>query len=188
MDKTIKELGTIFRKMVKNYNSMGDSWKNIELCREAFGLMQSLPDTYPGEYETPTDKAGLLSQMLDQMIETECPRLCIAVREEIACLNPGDAANDKELRMLRDYIDPSIAMEDFCKRHRRHLKFDPVERSEEYERVVSEVERQIAKELLGMPRGMGFCFAYWSAKKAALAERAIEWNSPVYMNPGVMFD
>ena len=188
MDKTIKKLGTIFRKMVKNYNSMGDSWKNIELCREAFGLMQSLPDTYPGEYETSADKAGLLSQMLDQMIETECPRLCIAVREEIARLNPGEAANDKELRMLRDYIDPSIAMTDFCKRHRKHLKFDPVERSEEYERVVPEVERQIAKELQGIPRGMGFCCAYWSAKKAALAERNIEWNSPAYMNPGVMFD
>lgn len=188
MDKTIKKLGTIFRKMVKNYNSMGDSWKNIELCREAFGLMQSLPDSYPGEYETPADKAGLLSQMLDQMIETDCPRLCIAVREEIARLNRGDAANDKELRMLRDYIDPSIAMEDFCKHHRKHLKFDPVERSEEYERVVPEVERQIAKELHGMPRGMGFCFAYWSAKKIALAERDIEWNSPAYMNPGVMFD
>ena len=79
-------------------------------------------------------------------------------------------------------------MEEFCKHHKRHLKFDPVERSEEYERVIPEVEREIAKKLRGIPRGMGFCFAYWSAKKSELAKRAIEWNSPAYMNPGVMFD
>lgn len=182
------KLGTIFSKMVGNYNSMGDIWKNIELGREAFGLMLSLPDNYPGEYETSADKADLLSQMLDQMAETESPRFCIAVREEIARLNPGDSANEKALRMLRDYIDTSLTMEDFCKRYRRRLKFDPVERSEEYERIIPEVERKIAKRLRGIPRGMGFCFAYWSEKKAELAKRAIEWNSPAYMNPGVMFD
>lgn len=188
MDKTIKKLGAIFSKMVKNYNSMGDCWKNIELGREAFGLMLSLPDNYPGEYETPDDKANLLSQMLDQMVETESPRFCITVREEMERLDPGNIENGKALCMLRDYIDASIPMEDFCKRYRRHLRFDPVERSEEYERVIPEVEREIAKELKGTPRGMGFCFAYWSAKKIALAERDIEWNSPAYMNPGVMFD
>lgn len=188
MDKTIVKLETIFSKMVSNYNSMGNSWKNIELGREAFGLMMSLPDNYPGEYETSADKANLLSQMLDHMVETESPRLCITVREEMKRLNPGDSANDKALRMLRDYIDISVPMEDFCKRYRRHLKFDPIERSEEYERVIPEVEREIAKKLKGIPRGMGFCFAYWSVKKTELAKRAIEWNSPAYMNPGVMFD
>ncbi len=188
MDKTIVKLETIFSKMVSNYNSMGNSWKNIELGREAFGLMMSLPDNYPGEYETSADKANLLSQMLDHMVETESPRLCITVREEMKRLNPGDSANDKALRMLRDYIDISVPMEDFCKRYRRHLKFDPIERSEEYERAIPEVEREIAKKLKGIPRGMGFCFAYWSVKKTELAKRAIEWNSPAYMNPGVMFD
>ena len=188
MDKTIVKLETIFSKMVSNYNSMGNSWKNIELGREAFGLMMSLPDNYPGEYETSADKANLLNQMLDHMVETESPRFCITVREEIERLNPGDTANDKALRMLRDYIDTSVTMEGFSKRYRRHLKFDPVERSEEYERAISEVERKIAKGLKGIPRGMGFCFAYWTAKKAELAKRAIEWNSPAYMNPGVMFD
>lgn len=188
MDKTIVKLETIFSKMVSNYNSMGNSWKNIELGREAFGLMMSLPDNYPGEYETSADKANLLSQMLDHMVETESPRLCITVREEMKRLNPGDSANDKALRMLRDYIDISVPMEDFCKRYRRHLKFDPIERSEEYERAIPEVEREIAKKLKGILRGMGFCFAYWSVKKTELAKRAIEWNSPAYMNPGVMFD
>lgn len=188
MDKTIKKLEGIFSKMVRNYHSMGDSWKNIELGREAFGLMLLLPDTYPGEFETPVDKADLLGQMLDQMVETESARFCITVREEMERLNPGDAENARSLRMLRDYIDPSVPMEDFCRNYNRHLKFDPVERTEEYERLVPEVEREVAKELKGLPRGMGFCFAYWTAKKAELAERGIQWNSPAYMNPGVMFD
>ena len=38
------------------------------------------------------------------------------------------------------------------------------------------------------PRGMGFCFNYWSAKRAALARRGIQWRSPSAMNPRVMFD
>lgn len=188
MDKTITRLGAIFSTMVKNYNTPGDGWKNIELGREAFGLMQSLPDVFPGEYETPAEKAGLLSRMLDQMIETESPRFCITVRREIERLNPGDSENSKALNMLHDYIDTSITMEEFCKSYRRHLKFDPVERTEGYERIIPDVELAISRELKGHPHGMGFCFAYWSAKKAELAKRGIEWNSPGYMNPGVMFD
>lgn len=188
MDKTITRLGAIFSKMVKNYSTPGDGWKNIGLGHDAFRLMQSLPDVFPGEYETPAEKAGLLSQMLDQMVETESPRFCITVRREIERLNPGDEENIRESGMLLDYIDTSIPMEEFCRRYKRHLKFDPVERTEEYERVIPDVERAIAGQLKGHPRRMGFCFLYWSAKKTELAKRGIEWNSPAYMNPCVMFD
>ena len=38
------------------------------------------------------------------------------------------------------------------------------------------------------PRGMGFCFLYWSSKAAVLARRGIFWKSPHEMNPRVMFD
>ena len=40
----------------------------------------------------------------------------------------------------------------------------------------------------GMPRGMGFCFSYWSAKKSVLESYGIEWRSPRQMNPRVLFD
>ena len=174
--------------MVQNHNTFGEIWRNMKLGAEAFAIMLSMPDTLPGEYETPVDKAGLLCQMLDQMDETQTPRFCISVREEIARLDPENEGNQEELRMLRDYIDLSLPMEDFCKRYHRHLKFDPVERTAEYEAVIADVEAEVAKELAGSPRGMGFCFGYWSAKAAALAARDIEWHSPSYMNPGVMFD
>ena len=38
------------------------------------------------------------------------------------------------------------------------------------------------------PRGMGFCFGYWSVLRQVLAERGILWQSPTELNPGVMFD
>ena len=84
-----------------------------------------------------------------------------------------------------------------------YLKHDPVEWSTAYEKVIDEVERIVDGELddhpRGMgfcfaywsakPRGMGFCFAYWSAKKHVLRTKfGIEWRSPSEMNPGVMFD
>ena len=70
-----------------------------------------------------------------------------------------------------------------------YLKHDPVEWSTAYEKVIDEVERIVDGELDDHPRGMGFCFAYWSAKKHVLRTKfGIEWRSPSEMNPGVMFD
>ena len=70
-----------------------------------------------------------------------------------------------------------------------YLKHDPVEWSTAYEKVIDEVERIVDGELDDHPRGMGFCFAYWSAKKHVLRMKfGIEWRSPSEMNPGVMFD
>lgn len=57
-----------------------------------------------------------------------------------------------------------------------------------YEDVIYEVEKEVDEDLKDEPRGMGFCFGYWSAKRAALASRGIEWRSPSAMNPRVMFD
>lgn len=68
------------------------------------------------------------------------------------------------------------------------LKYDPVEDTEAYLAVIDEVERRLYEELKDEPRGMGFCFIYWPAKEALLAEYGIEWHSPSLMNPGVIFD
>ena len=68
------------------------------------------------------------------------------------------------------------------------LKVDPVQATPEWEDVIYEVEKEVDEQLKDEPRGMGFCFGYWSAKRAALARRGIEWRSPSAMNPRVMFD
>lgn len=188
MKKLISRLAGLFSEMSANANTFGSMWKNIELGKEAFAIMKELPETVPGEFDTPAEKAALLGSMLEQMNETDTPRFCIGVREYMRSLSPDDEDNARELAMLRDYIDLSLPMEEYCRRYRRHLKFDPVERTEEMERVVADVERECDRRLAGTPRGMGFCFAYWSARGAALSRRGIDWRSPSLMNPGVMFD
>ena len=68
------------------------------------------------------------------------------------------------------------------------LRIDPVEWTRAYEDVVDQADREAYARLTDCPRGMGFCFAYWAEKRAALARHGIDWNSPQDMNPGVMFD
>lgn len=188
MDQRIEKLAGIFTEMVGNYAERGKMWKNIPLGKEAFELMKSLPDTLPGEYDSPEDKAELLSQMLDQMSETDTPRFAISVREHIAQLNPSDKDNLSELQMLRDYINPAVSMEEFCKLYHRPLKFDPVERTEQWEEIAYDIDRICDERLASMPRGMGFCLAYWHEKANALKAYGIDWRSPARMNPGTMFD
>ena len=188
MEAKLKRLGDIFRQMVHNSSTFGESWKNIRLGREAFALMKSLPDILPGEYETPRDKACLLGQMLEQMDETATPRLCMEIRNEIERLDTGDVDNLSGLTRLRDYIDLSLPMEEYCARYGVHLEFDPVERTGLYEAVIADVEAEVAEALHDVPRGMGFCFAYWGEKQRALGRRGIQWLSPALVNPNVMFD
>ena len=68
------------------------------------------------------------------------------------------------------------------------LKKDPIEWTKEFEAVVDKAEHRAYQQLKGVPRGMGFCFEYWAARRAALQELGIEWRSPHEMNPRVMFD
>ena len=70
--------------------------------------------------------------------------------------------------------------------HRRNLKNDPVEMSEEYLAVIDEVEERIAKNKT--MSGMGSCHEIWDLKFQYLLEKGIKWKSPSLMNPRVMFD
>ncbi len=188
MTSEIEKLAALFKTMISNRNSFGESWKNIELGKEAFALMKSLPETVPDEFDTPQEKASLLSNMLDQMDETVTPRFCIEVRDYIRELDPSDDDNLADLAMLRDFIDPSISMEEYCDKYQKLLHFDPVERSKEWEDVIYSIEKKCDAALKDEPRGMGFCFMYWPVKRNFLAEHGIEWKSPAEMNPRVIFD
>lgn len=188
MKSTIKELAKLFKAMVKNYNTFGAMWKNIPLGKQAFALMQSLPPTVEGEFDTPADKAALLGQMLDQMVETSTPRFCMEVRAYMQTLDPDNGDNNRKLQQLRDFTDFSLPMEEYCRKYGCHLKFDPVERTPEWENTVYDVERECSLRLRWVPRRMGFCFEYWSVKADVLRRRGIDWMCPAQMNPGVMFD
>lgn len=188
MMSEIKKLSILFKAMVNNYHAYGAVWKNIELGKQAFAIIKSLPPILEGEFDTPADKALLLSQMLSQMDETSTPRFCIEVREYIKELNHDDEDNIKELAMLNDYIDPDLSMEEYCAKYKKYLKFDPVERSRKWEEVIFGVEKECDEILKNESRGMGFCFMYWSTMEKVLAKYGINWKSPTIMNPGVLFD
>ena len=186
--QNVEKLAGLFEAMVANYQTLGTVWKNIELSKQAFRLMKSLPPILKGEFDTPQDKAALLSQMLEYTDEMSTPRFCIEVRAYITQLDPDDEDNLAELGRLNDFIDSSLTMEEYTAKYKKHLKFDPVERSPKWEEVIYRVEKECDEILKDEPRGMGFCFRYWSVKGKVLAKYGIDWRSPSEMNPKVLFD
>ena len=179
-------------------------WKNIPLAREMRDILRGIPPV-KGEF---IDATGIVvccdsifqEHLLDQR---DCPRLCLdflTIRKAAAAARtpedekyqPGCFLDPQEVEAIQknlgSYIDSSISMEAWVKATGAHLKFDPVERSERWEEIIYEVEKECDRQLKGEARGMGFCFAYWSVKKAVLAQYGIDWQSPSAMNPRVMFD
>lgn len=69
-----------------------------------------------------------------------------------------------------------------------HLKRDPVEWTKQWEDVIDEADRIAYSHLRDVPRGMGFCFAFWQERAAALRSLGVEWRNPHLMNPSVHFD
>ena len=186
--KQISRLAAIFEEMVKNYDDIGMVWKNIPLAQEAFGILtEQLTETVPGEIESEADKAQLVVNMLDNMTPLSTPRFCLKMWEYVKRVSP-EMADDEEIQKLCDYIDLSIPMEEWRLKYHKPLKFDDVERSEEWERYIYEVEKKVDAEMKDTPRGMGFCFSYWSKKRSVLETYGIEWRSPHQMNPRVLFD
>lgn len=211
----LKKLGKIFSQMVENSDSYNAFWKNIPLGHEAFALMKDeLPLRVKGEL-TPYTRIVLLGKMMDCMPERDCARFFKEVmeyqRELFSLISDEDLAEDmdidgykgapetfvrcysaeiheKKIKKTLDYLNPEISMEEWCRMYGVSLKFDPIERSEAWERCIYEVELECDRVLKNEPKGMGFCFSYWSTKKAVLAKHGIQWRSPSTMNPRVMFD
>lgn len=66
---------------------------------------------------------------------------------------------------------------------------DPIEETEEYKKIESELEKELDERFKDTPRGLGFCHVYWHAKKKLLKEKYnIDWKSPSELNPFIIFD
>lgn len=119
--------------------------------------------------------------------------LDLLVLRRIESLHGHDlsAADDtmSEISMYRSNIALADKGEPESIARNGHLRHDPVEWTAAYESVIDEAERKIESCLEDHPRGMGFCFEYWSTKARVLREDyGIAWRSPAQMNPGVIFD
>lgn len=195
-DKTVERLLAIVNEMRENAQDMR-SYRNLPLADEFMELLKSIDDPE----EEGIGKVHAIEAIVDYLSEYDVPRRMLAIRryelEQLALCTVDDLKNEPHLaeelayniRKLEDYIDTQhVGTEDFRKKYNRHLKFDPIERTPEWEDIYYDVEQECDRRLGDTPRGMGFCFGYWAELRNVLAERGIEWHSPHELNPRVMFD
>ncbi len=204
-DEYITELAD---RLNKN-NEDGNLWKNIPLVRE---FIHEFKDVAPFRSENinPAYKAHFIATMLenDYIDKRETPRLFQSLCELYRLYRDFEDPSDYD-DYLQEHFDKyyfrqvdkwiyklAMIVSDPQWEHALHcwdglggmLKVDPVQATPQWEEVIFEVEKELDEQLKDEPRGMGFCHRYWSAKRAALARRGIEWRSPSSMNPRVMFD
>lgn len=186
-----------------------------DLCDRAEKILQEHDDPSPiadmahevirlggwlGQFEHTLSAAYTATKRMADCLY-EHPRLLLELKKtELEILEYIEASQNQGRSMtitddLRDEIDQLTANIQAADEGRfddihsgRMLKDDPVEWTKEYEDVIDAADHEAYRHLTDTPRGMGFCFAYWAEKRAALARLGIEWHSPHEMNPRVMFD
>lgn len=194
MKKQMKEMLRLCKAIAKNDADNNARWKNLQLVPEAYEKLVALPLDFDEEVNA-ANRVDLIGHFADCISELDIPRFSLKMREyQLSIYDQAEGCEtrrqdiEKDIERLKDYLNPLVSVNAFCRKYNRHLRFDNVERSPEWEKVIYEVEKEVDEELKGEPRGMGFCYSYWSAKKAALARHGIEWASPSATNPGVIFD
>ncbi|MBQ0081220.1 MAG: hypothetical protein KBS95_06720 [Alistipes sp.] len=194
MDEKIEELLVLSKQIADNAQQGSDLWRNLRLVKEVYEKLVSLPLDYNEEVNAP-NRVEFIENLLSCVNELDMPRASLRMREyqksileSLPSCKVEIKSIDGDIQLLRDYLNMKISVKEWCQKYGRHLLFDDVERSLKWEENIFEVEQEINKELQNEPRGMGFCFVYWSKKRSALLRRGIEWRSPRVMNPRVMFD
>lgn len=190
------------KRIIDNVNQMRKNseemrmWKNIPLAKECVELLKAIDDPE----ETPMGKALACEAVVAQLPEYDVPRLVLSIlRYKLELVQLSDEQDpdryptaeevQADIKRLEDYIDTEhISDTTFRERYQRHLKSAPIERTPLWEENYYEVERECDRRLGDEPRGMGFCFSYWSIRRQVLSERGILWQSPSELNPRVMFD
>jgi hypothetical protein len=198
----------LYREIFDNAGK-GLLWKNIPLVRD---FIHELKDNAPfrNYQENPAGKACILQNLLKEKVldMRETPRLyqslCELYRFYLDFMVDKDFDESLKSNYDRYYFrevdqliyrfawimdNPKSALAQECwDKLGGMLKVDPIQALPEWEDVIYDVEQELEEELKDEPRGMGFCYGYWSAKRAALAKRGIDSNPPPSMNRGVIFD
>lgn len=194
-EKKVERIAKLYQQMRKNSEDMR-MWKNLPLAKECVGLLREIDDPK----ESAMDKAMGCVRVAEQLPEFDVPRMVLGILRYALELIEHSGEDGKEdyptaqevsadIRLLEDYIDVEhVSYTTFMERYNRHLHFDPIMRNPAWEESYYEVEQECDRRLGDMPRGMGFCFAYWSTLADVLAEHGVEWHSPSQLNPRVMFD
>ena len=194
-DDKAQRVIAIVDEMRKNSEDMRQ-WKNIPLANECVQLLKEIDATE----EPPIGKALACGAVISQLPEYDVPRFVLSILkyklelvrqsdEQDSAHYPTEEEVLADIQRLEDYIDTEhVSVSDFMKQYDRLLRFAAIERTPQWENNYSEVEQECDRRLGDTPRGMGFCFAYWSTLREVLSERGIIWQSPHELNPRVMFD
>ena len=191
-EKLVETILANVEVMRKNAEEMR-IWKNLPIAKETFELFKHV-----GDDEGPLGRAMGCEMVVKKLSEYDAPRFTLEMlRYELEQLQMAEEKSEnlteeevkEHIAELERFIDiEHVSYEEYKNQSSRSLDFDEIERTPLWEEINYEIEAETDKLLGDEPRGMGFCFGYWSAKQGVLAKHGIEWRDPHQMNPRVLFD
>ena len=164
---TLLDSATIMRYLAEAYDRLGRFAVSVRYYNRAIELAAKLYTMYGEEMQ---DSSGMIYNALkarNYYVDDDCED----IRELAITFISKELVDDVFSTVMN---------------RRRNLKHDPVEMTEEYLAVIDEIDEKIEKNR--EYRGFGSCHHVWSLKTDYLAEKGIEWKSPVVLNPRVRFD
>lgn len=188
--KTCTECVKQAKEAMEDYKS---PWMVAELARKYADAAEILK----GYEHLVNTLYSLNKEMLEQIydhprLKLRLLRIQLSVLRYIEALNGHEQGITKDVSDEIDELSNCIALADEGRLDEipqtGHLKRDPVEWTARWEEVIDEADRIAYENLRDVPRGMGWCFGFWSERKAALRKFGIDWRSPSNMNPRVLFD
>ena len=178
---------------VENLQNMDRSWGNTQMARVVLRYA-----TYLEKFDHLADYLySMLNNMVDCVqdhprLKLHMLRLLLKVLVSIETQNMHDLSITDDVRNEISFYSRNIEFADKGEldqiRQSGFLKSDPIEWTAEWEEVIDEADKIAYENLKEIPRGMGFCFAFWHERTLALEKFGIKWKNPHIMNPRVMFD
>lgn len=185
-ESQLDQLQKLYDQMSDN-SGKGDYWKNIPLGKEALYVIKDVAPETDDEIKMQFCELVVDEELLDPL---STPRLLLSFMDFYHVMKHSDYQWNNEAYSLMRATLPNAGtgeIESYISR-KSHLKYDPVQLSQQYEDCIYDVEKELDDLFKDEDRYMGFCHLYWSAKCNALAKRGIEWMSPQTMNPKTRFD
>ena len=164
---TLLDSATIMRYLAEAYDRLGRFAVSVGYYKRAIELAAKLYTMYGEEMQDSSTMIYNALKARNYYVDDDCED----IRELAITFISKELVDDVFSTVMN---------------RRRNLKHDPVEMTEEYLAVIDEVDEKIEKNR--EYRGFGSCHHVWSLKTDYLAEKGIEWKSPVVLNPRVRFD
>lgn len=178
----------------QDLSEQDNEWEIASLARDYLDIARQLEqfDHVVSTLYTATDRM-LNTVSGHPRLQAELLRFKILVLQRGCELSGHESSLEDDLRNNLDAIEHNIALADAGRLNEitstTHLRHDPVEWTARWEEIIDEADHKVFDELADMPRGMGFCHAFWPTRAKVLRrDYGIEWRSPAVMNPRVMFD